>query len=162
MTLCWHIDILTGKRIFCFFLFSSFTIDFKICVYARRLDTSYCPREIFLLHFANSPERSSIKFSSTKRTLYKGGFWARGVVYKEVNPFGGELYSEVQCTMANSHMPPPLDRQSRDWKHYLPAKSLAKGNDVQCYRLNYKIYIPCLSCFWWRHFFKNLFCPSFF
>ena len=33
------------KHNFCFFSFSSFTIDFKICLYARHFDTSRCPPE---------------------------------------------------------------------------------------------------------------------
>ena len=35
------------KLNFCFFSFNSFTIDFKICLYARPFDTSHCPHEIF-------------------------------------------------------------------------------------------------------------------
>ena len=40
-----------------------------------------------------SAERSSINFFLTKRTLYKGGFKARGIVYKEVHAeqLGGAL-----------------------------------------------------------------------
>ena len=40
--------------IFWFFSSSFFTIDFKICLYGRCVDTSYCPHDIFWLHFANS------------------------------------------------------------------------------------------------------------
>ena len=42
------------NRIFCLFSFSSFTIDFKICLYVRRFDKSRCPHNIFWLHFVNS------------------------------------------------------------------------------------------------------------
>ena len=45
-----------NNRFFCFFSFSSFTIDFKICLYARHFDTSHCPPDIFWLHFASSPK----------------------------------------------------------------------------------------------------------
>ena len=38
-------------------MFSSFfTIDFKICLYARRFDTSHCLHDIFWLHLVNSPK----------------------------------------------------------------------------------------------------------
>ena len=41
-----------------FWLFSSsfFTIDFKICLYARCFDTSHCPHDIFWLHLVNCPK----------------------------------------------------------------------------------------------------------
>ena len=59
-----------------FWFFSSrfFTIDFKICLYARCFDTSHCPYDIFWLHFANSSkvwenkmcQWTSFKFSAIK------------------------------------------------------------------------------------------------
>ena len=39
---------------FWFFSSSFFTIDFKICLYARCFDTSHCPHDIYWLHFASS------------------------------------------------------------------------------------------------------------
>ena len=45
-------------KILNFWFFSStfFTIDFKICLYARCFDTSHCPHDIFWLHLVNSPK----------------------------------------------------------------------------------------------------------
>ena len=43
------------KLNFWFFSSSFFTIDFKICLYARRFDTSHCPHDIFWLRLVNSP-----------------------------------------------------------------------------------------------------------
>ena len=62
------------KLNFWFFSSSFFTIDFKICLYARHFDTSHCPHDIFWLHFANSSklwenkmcQRTSFKFSAIK------------------------------------------------------------------------------------------------
>ena len=42
---------------FCFFSFSSFTVNFTICLYTRHFDTSHCPNDIFWLHFASSSKR---------------------------------------------------------------------------------------------------------
>ena len=44
---------------------------------------------------------------------------------------GRELYSEVQCIIGNGHMGPPIHRLTNrhDWKHYLPAPSLAGGKN---------------------------------
>ena len=41
------------------------------------------------------------------------------------------LYSEVQCIMGNDHIMTPVNRQTKrhKWKHYLPATSLAGGNE---------------------------------
>ena len=39
-----------------FFSSSFFTIDFKLCLYARCFDTAHCPHGIFWLHLVNSPE----------------------------------------------------------------------------------------------------------
>ena len=44
------------KLNFWFFSSSFFTIDFKICLYARCFDTSHCPHDIFWLHLVNSPK----------------------------------------------------------------------------------------------------------
>ena len=62
-----------------FFCSSFFSIDFKICLYARRFDTSYCPHDIFWLHFANSSKLwenrmcqwTSCKFSVIKLLAYR-------------------------------------------------------------------------------------------
>ena len=42
--------------IFGFSLPFFFTIDFKICLYVKRFDTSHCSRDIFWLCIANSPK----------------------------------------------------------------------------------------------------------
>ena len=62
------------KLNFLFFSSCFFTIDFKICLYARRFDTSHRPHDIFWPHFANSSKLwenktcqwTSFKFSATK------------------------------------------------------------------------------------------------
>ena len=40
-----QVDSISKNVIFAIFLFSSFTIDFKICLYAIQFDTLYCPLE---------------------------------------------------------------------------------------------------------------------
>ena len=53
----WLKFIQVPKKInFWFFSSSFFTIDFKICLYARRFDTSHCPHDIFWIHLVNSPK----------------------------------------------------------------------------------------------------------
>ena len=62
------------KLHFWFFSSSFFTIDFKICLYARCFNTLHCPHDIFWLHFANSSKLwenkmcqwPSFKFSTIK------------------------------------------------------------------------------------------------
>ena len=41
----------------------------------------------------------------------------------------GVLYSKVQRIMGNGHMWAPQQNDRHDWKHYLPATSLADGNN---------------------------------
>ena len=48
--------------IFAIFSFSSFTIYFKICLYARHFDTLDCPHWIFWWYFTNSPKLWVNKF----------------------------------------------------------------------------------------------------
>ena len=43
------VDLSSKKLIFVIFPFSSFTIDFKICLYARHFDTSRCPHILKLI-----------------------------------------------------------------------------------------------------------------
>ena len=76
------------KQNFWFFSSSFFTFDFKICLYVRCFDTSYCPHDIFWLHFANSSKLwenkmcqwTSFKFSAIK--LFSQSFFEnwQGVV----------------------------------------------------------------------------------
>ena len=60
---------------FYFFSSSFFTIDFKICLYARCVDNSHYPHDILWLHFANSSklwENKNVKlFSQSFEELAK-------------------------------------------------------------------------------------------
>ena len=62
------------KLNFWFFSSSFFTIDFKIFLYARGFDTSYCPHNIFWLHFVNSSklwENKMCQWTSCKFSVIK-------------------------------------------------------------------------------------------
>ena len=50
---------------------------------------------------------------------------------------GGGLYSEVQCIMGDGHVGPLIDGMTdrHNWKHYLPATSLAASNSVDLINL---------------------------
>ena len=45
----------------------------------------------------------------------------------------GPMWGEVQCIMGNGHMGPPVNIQTHihDWKHNLPATSLADGKNIR-------------------------------
>ena len=92
------------KQFFFWFIsLSSFTIYFKICLYARLFDTSHCPSDIFWLHFASSPK--------LWETIWVQKTWMKSIV-KELKKKRQKFhYSKLEltlsvCRQSASLMPP--------------------------------------------------------